>query len=153
MGKQNPFDHSTRVPFIVVGPNIEKNKRIDSRIYLQDVMPTSLELAGIEKPDHVEFHSILPILRGEKKSNYKSIYGSYLDAQRSVTMGNFKLIVYPKINKTLLFNLKTDPEEMHDLSDQEKYQKKIKRLTKELLRLQKETGDELQLSTEIVAAK
>lgn len=152
MGKQNPFDHSTRVPFMVVGPNIEKNKRIDSKIYLQDIMPTSLELAGVEKPDHVDFHSILPILKDEQKTNYKSIYGAYLDAQRSVTMDGFKLILYPKINKSLLFDLKNDPDEMHDLSDEEKHQKKIKILTKELLRLQKETVDNLKLPTKVVAS-
>src|SRR6478609_4217118 len=51
-GKQNLYDHSVRVPFIVAGPTsistaAKRGQRIDASIYLQDVMPTSLELAGI----------------------------------------------------------------------------------------------------------
>ncbi len=45
LGKQNMYDHSVRVPFMVVGPNVAADRRIDEPIYLQDVMPTTLELA------------------------------------------------------------------------------------------------------------
>ena len=40
LGKQNLYEHSTRVPFIVQGPGIPKGKQIEAPIYLQDVMPT-----------------------------------------------------------------------------------------------------------------
>ena len=33
-----------------------------------------------------------------------------------VHTAQYKLIVYPKASKILLFDLKKDPEEMHDLS-------------------------------------
>ncbi|OVE77196.1 choline-sulfatase, partial [bacterium F16] len=46
MGKQNMFDHSVRAPFIVCGPGIKGNTKNDTPIYLQDMMPTTLELAG-----------------------------------------------------------------------------------------------------------
>ena len=85
-GKQNLYDHSVRVPFIAVGPGIASNREIDAPIYLQDVMPTSLELAGVSRPDHVQFHSLLPLLKGETdKSAYDALYGAYLQLQRSVT--------------------------------------------------------------------
>ena len=45
MGKQNLYEHSVRVPFIVVGPDVAKNAKNEANIYLQDVMPTTfLEL-------------------------------------------------------------------------------------------------------------
>ena len=38
-------------------------------------MPTTLELAGITPPPQVEFHSLLPLLRGKQtESNYPAIY-------------------------------------------------------------------------------
>ena len=43
-----------------------KDAKLDSPIYLQDVMATTLELAGAPKPEQVEFHSVLPLLRAEK---------------------------------------------------------------------------------------
>ena len=49
MGKQNMYDHSVRVPFMVVGPGVKAGQKIDEPIYLQDVMPTTLELCGHRK--------------------------------------------------------------------------------------------------------
>ncbi len=145
MGKQNLFDHSVRVPLMINGPGVPKNKRIDGAVYLQDIMPTTLELAGVDKPDHVQFKSLLPVVRGKRDRNYDSLYGAYLAVQRSVSEGDHKLILYPKINKALLYNLKKDPLELHNLADSTESKPIIKRLFARLLKLQKETGDELDL--------
>lgn len=145
LGKQNLYDHSVRVPFIVSGPGIESGATRDGWIYLQDVMPTTLELAGVPKPEHVKFKSVLPLVTGKRKENYDALYGAYLAVQRSVTVGNYRLILYPKIGKTLLYDLQNDPHEMSDLSESPKQQKRIKRLFSKLLELQEETGDKLDL--------
>lgn len=145
-GKQNMFDHSIRPPLMVVGPDIPKGKRVDTDVYLQDIMATSLELAGIEKPDYVEFNSFLKQARGERTtSHYDEIYGAYVDYQRMIRKDGFKLIVYPKINKLLLFDLKKDPEEIENLADHEDQQETIKTLFADLIALQKEMDDELEL--------
>ena len=52
LGKQNMYDHSIRVPFIVTGPDIPANKEVSAGIYYQDVMASSLDIAGVEKPDY-----------------------------------------------------------------------------------------------------
>jgi arylsulfatase A-like enzyme len=147
MGKQNMFDHSIRVPLIVAGPGIPKDRRIDGDVYLQDVMPTTLELAGAPLPDHVEFKSLLPVIRGERQRNYEAIYGGYLKLQRMVRQDGFKLILYPTIRRAVLFDLRTDPDEMHDLADDPKYQATKKKLFATLLELQKETEDTLDLKS------
>ena len=143
MGKQNMFEDSMRPPLIVVGPGIPENKRIDAPVYLQDIMPTTLELAGVKIPSQVEFKSLLPLIRGKKKENYEAIYGAYKNLQRMVRKGDFKLIYYPKIEKYLLFNLKTDPDEMVDLADKKEYRDKVDELENELRRLQVQVEDEL----------
>ena len=51
LGKQNMYDHSVRVPMVVNGKGIEAGKKIDTSVYLQDIMPTTLELAGASIPD------------------------------------------------------------------------------------------------------
>ncbi|RMG18267.1 MAG: DUF229 domain-containing protein, partial [Bacteroidetes bacterium] len=48
LGKQNMYEHSMRVPFTLVGPDIPAGAQVAADVYLQDVMPTSLELADIE---------------------------------------------------------------------------------------------------------
>ena len=145
MGKQNLYDHSTRVPLMVTGPGVPKGKKIDTPIYLQDIMATSLDLAGVEKPDHVEFNSLMPLIRGEDVVPYDAIYGAYLDAQRSVTMDGHKLILYPAVPVARLYNLKDDPQEMNDLAAKPASKPIIKKLFARLLELQLEVGDKVDL--------
>jgi arylsulfatase A-like enzyme len=145
MGKQNMFDHSVRVPLILAGPGIPKDRRIDGDVYLQDVMPTTLELAGAPVPAHVEFKSLMPIVRGQRQRNYDAIYGAYLQLQRMVRQDGFKLILYPTIRQALLFDLQADPGETVDLADDPKHQATKKRLFATLLALQQETEDSLDL--------
>ena len=145
MGKQNLYDHSVRVPFIVVGPGVAKGKKNGTPIYLQDVMPTALELAGVEKPEHVQFKSLLPLIRGGNQRPYDAIYGGYLDVQRSVKQDGYKLLLYPKVPKARLYNLDQDPNEMNDLAENPDYGPRMKKLFAKLMELQAETGDELDL--------
>lgn len=147
MGKQNLFDHSVRVPLIVAGPGISKNKKNNAAVYLQDIMPSTLQLAGVDKPDHVQFKSLMPLIEGKVNQSYEAVYGAYLGVQRMVTEGAYKLILFPKIKKVLLFNIKADPLEMKNLADNPKYRRVIKKLFARLLELQKETGDELDLKS------
>jgi choline-sulfatase len=145
-GKQNLYDHSTRVPFMAVGPGIKSNAKISAPIYLQDIMATSLDLAGVEKPDHVDFHSIMPLLTGTTTASpYGSVYGAYLGLQRSIVMNERKLILYPKISKARLYNLKNDPLEMNDLAGKPKQQRLMKRMYRQLLSMQRSLGDSLDL--------
>ena len=147
MGKQNMYDHSVRVPFVVAGPNITPGKKIAGRIYMQDVMATTLDLADIEKPDHVQFNSLVPVLNGQRASPYEATYGAYVDVQRMVTHGDHKLIRYPKIGKTLLFDLKADPWETKNLANDPAYAKRVADLNKKLKTLQQEMGDTLNLDS------
>ncbi len=72
MGKQNMYDHSLRVPFLISGPNVPKNRQISTPIYLQDMMPTSLELASAEVDEEVDFKSLLPLIRGDQDQSLLS---------------------------------------------------------------------------------
>lgn len=145
-GKQNLYDASVRVPFIAVGPGAKQGEQIDAAIYLQDVMPTALELAGVAKPAEVEFHSLLPLLSGEKKaSNYPAVYGGYLKLQRAVTLDGWKLIVYPEAKVARLYHVAEDPLEMRDLAGEAGQRGTKQRLFKRLVELQKQFGDEVDL--------
>ena len=147
IGKQSQFDHSIRAPLIIVGPNVPKDNKVKADIYLQDAMATSLELAGIEKPDYVFFNSFMDLVNGSRtKSHYDAIYNGYVDLQRMIRKDEYKLIVYPKIEKVLLFDLENDPEEMNDLSENPEHKSKVDQLFLDLMKLQKDMGDGLDLS-------
>ena len=146
MGKQNQYDHSVRVPWMIVGPDVVKGKTIESPIYLQDAMATSFDLAGIEKPDHVEFKSVLPLLKGKSKSSYDAIYGAYLANQRAVTYEGHKLILYPKAKVARLYNLRSDPLEITDIAAKPESKPIMKKLFAKLAELQKSLDDKVDLA-------
>ncbi|SHJ37785.1 Arylsulfatase A [Arenibacter nanhaiticus] len=147
MGKQNMYDHSVRVPLMVIGPDIPANKKVDSDIYLQDVMATALDLAGVEKPTYVEFNSLMELVKNSgSKAEYDGIYGAYEKAsQRMIRKDGYKLIVYPKSGIILLYNLKKDPQELNNIAEVPENAAQIKLLFKELMLLQEKMGDQLDL--------
>lgn len=145
IGKQNMYDHSVRVPFLISGPGIKEAQKISSPIYLQDAMATSLDLAGINPPKHIEFKSLLPLIRGERKVQYERIYGKYIDHQRMITKGDWKYIIYPHAKREILYNLQKDPKELQDLSNKPEYASLLASLKKDLKVLQKEMGDDFDI--------
>lgn len=147
LGKQSLFDHSMRPPMIVMGPDIPKNNKVKADVYLQDIMATSLEIAGVEKPQYIEFNSFLDLAKGDtSKSHYDAVYGAYREVNRMIRKNGFKLMVYPEIKKVLLFDLENDPEEMNDIAGDSANKEKVKSLFKDLIQLQKEMDDPLDMS-------
>ncbi|MDO8544423.1 MAG: sulfatase-like hydrolase/transferase [Opitutaceae bacterium] len=145
-GKQNMYDHSVRVPYIVAGPGVAKGRKSDAAIYLQDTMATSLEIAGAERPPHVFFRSLLPLLNGkQKQSSYESIFGAYLELQRAITHDGWKLIAYPKAGVLRLYHVAADPGEMTDLAAEPRQARRKADLLARLLALQTQLGDKLDL--------
>lgn len=150
LGKQNQFDHSVRVPFVVTGPGVP-HKTVSDRIYYQDVMATSLALASGEVPNDVEFQSLLPIITAEATEETDGptgeIYSGYTMTQRMFIGGHHKLILYPKVSVSLLYDLKNDPEELVDLSSKDGSFHQKKELFKSLLKWQARTGDQLDIKS------
>ncbi|MEE9461684.1 MAG: sulfatase-like hydrolase/transferase [Bacteroidales bacterium] len=146
LGKQNMYDHSIRVPLFVTGPGIPRGKRVGADVYLQDVMPTILELAGAELPGHIEYHSLLPFTDGSRsKSHYDAIYGCYRDEQRMVRYEDFKLILYPYASEMLLFDLENDPDEIVNLAGEDGYRDRIARMFEKFITLQVQMEDTLDM--------
>ncbi|MFN5287088.1 MAG: sulfatase/phosphatase domain-containing protein, partial [Planctomyces sp.] len=118
----------------------------DEFVYLQDVMPTVLELAGVAVPEHVQFRSLLPLLSGGAAGVWRDcVTGSYMQSQRMITVGSDKLILYPGIGVSLLYDLAADPEELRDLSGESGALGVKRRLFERLLQEQRVMGDALDL--------
>jgi len=143
MGKQNMYEHSLRVPLIMSGPGMPAGTKIDTPVYLQDVMPTVLELAGVAPPAEVEFKSLLPLIANPDQPHHEAIHAAYLDLQRMVRVGQHKLVHYPAIDKTLLFDLAADPHELHNLADDPAHAATRARLWDALLEAQRAWNDPL----------
>lgn len=163
-GKQNLYEHTWRVPFVVKGPGIKTGKRVEGNIYLLDVLPTVCDLAGIEIPETVLGKSFKPVLKGEKEVMRDVMYGVYAGGSkpgmRSVKKGDWKLIKYDlmdgTIHETQLFNLAENPNEYlpehnktgemeTNLANNPKYAEKLAEMEALLLEQMKENNDPYRL--------
>ncbi|MFH1476331.1 MAG: sulfatase-like hydrolase/transferase [Verrucomicrobiota bacterium] len=148
MGKQNLYDHSVRVPLIMAGPGIARNRKSDAFCYLLDVFPTLCELTDIAVPDTVEGKSLLPIIRQQSVAVRDILYLAYKGIQRAVRQRDWKLIEYVVNGKqtTQLFNLKNDPHEISNIADKPEHRHILDLLRKELLCWKTEMGDTREMS-------
>jgi arylsulfatase A-like enzyme len=147
MGKQNLYDCSVRMPFIMAGPGITAGRRIDAMMYQHCLFPTVCDLAGISTPATVQFPSLLPLLRGERESLFDSIYSAYRGYQRMVRTSQYKLILYPEVKKVQLFDIEKDPWETNknNLAGEPAHASTIAELFRELKKWQGTVNDTLVL--------
>jgi len=143
MGKQNMYEHSLRVPFIVTGPVVKAGARIASPIHLQDAMATALDIAGADR-EGIEFQSVRPLLAGEK-GGLDAVYAAYMDTQRVVIHDGWKLILYPDAKVAKLFHLTEDPQETKDLAADPAMAPRMKALFAKFRELQRRYDDKLDL--------
>jgi len=145
LGKQNLYDHAMKSPLIMAGPGIPKGKS-DALAYLFDIYPTVCELAGIEPPKNIDGRSFVNVIQGKSPKHRDALLLAYRDLQRAVVTPHDKLIHYPKVKTTQLFNRKTDPFEMKNLFDDPDEFDKWQDLFNLMERLQDQFGDNLPLA-------
>lgn len=141
MGKQNIYDHTIRVPFLIAGPGLAKRRRVSAFGYLRDMYPTVCELAGIPIPETVGAKSLTPVFRDQRKIVHKAGYGYFRDVQRMIQTKQWKLAIYPKIKRYQLFDLKADPHELNDLIKVKDHQARVAVMRKSLIQWFNERGD------------
>lgn len=126
LGKQNMYEHSTRVPLILAGPGVSANGvKTDALTYLFDIFPSLCEICKIPVPEGVDGESFFPVISGEANEIRNSLYTVYRNTVRAVRDDEWKIITYPRQNYTQLFNLKTDPLELNNLAENPNYKNKV----------------------------
>ena len=136
------YEGAANVPMILMGAaNGERvgHHRVDERLVgWQDVMPTLLDLAGIEAPGTVEGISMVGSEQRE------SLYGEVdegIAATRMIRSGQHKLIYYAAGNHMQLFDLESDPYECVDVAGSPEHADVQGTLTEQLM--DELYGDEL----------
>ena len=138
LGKQNLYEFGgMHVPLVIAGPGVPKG-RSEALAYLMDLFPTFCEIAGATPPAGVEGRSLMPVIRGERKQVRDVLYTGYRDGQRAIRDDRWKLIRYPLVDRTQLFDLQADPRELANLAGKPEHAAKVAEL---LARLQKEMAD------------
>jgi arylsulfatase A-like enzyme len=117
IGKQNVYEHSMRVPLIVNGPGIPANQTTKAMCYLFDVLPTLASICGVTGPKASEGIDLTATLHDPTKPARTTMLFGYRNVMRAVRDDRWKLIRYPQVDKTQLFDLNADPFEVTNLAD------------------------------------
>ena len=116
------YNSTLHVPLIFKLP-LEKsipNKEIGNLVSLIDLLPTVLQVAGVNIPGEVQGKSLLPLMQGRRGQSLESLYAeSYLprihfnwSELRSLQEGHYHFIDAPKPE---LYDLSQDPRELKNL--------------------------------------
>lgn len=115
--KQVFYEPSCNIPMILMGtkddPRVGLNRTDERLVEIRDVMPTLLDMCGIEIPETVEG---LSMLGNQTRETLYGEYGETPHASRMVRNDRYKLIWYPCGNHFQLFDLQEDPHELTDLA-------------------------------------
>lgn len=131
--KTLPYDGSAHIPMIVAPPPSWQCKRgstVDSVVELRDIMPTILEACGAAVPETVDGQSLMPLTRGEPAQWRQYLHGEHSAAERStqwITDGRHKYIWFSWTGREQFFDLCNDPQELHDLIDDDGVQEHVQR--------------------------
>lgn len=147
--KQSFYEASVRVPFLFAGPDIAPGTA-HTPVSVGSILPTCLELAGLEIPPPTDFPSLANPLRNGTEPEPEPVFADldfgiwgYRDGHRyaMVREGDWKLALFrdpqnrarfPETDGIMLHNLADDPGERTNLANRPEHRPTVRRLLERL---------------------
>lgn len=151
--KKSPYRQAMQVPLIVRYPErFPAGHTVQSLVDVSvDTMPTLLKLCGIDTPDDVQGTSYLSLLDGDARSTRDAVFYEinrerkgperFPIPERGVRTRDWLYVRTPDA-PTLLFDLQNDPDEIHNLVDDERYRSQVDSLQAILEKHMQHTNDD-----------
>lgn len=118
LGKFNLYERAAGVPLVMAGPGVPAAKRVDDIVSHVDLFPTLLEAFGEPVPSNgYRGRSLFGALEGRAapREGFAEYHGlGSLNASYMLREGDWKLVYHVGM-PAQLFELRTDPDERHDL--------------------------------------
>ena len=129
-GKLLPYEEGVRTPLVVRVPGINHSVKHDHLVSTVDLLPTIIELAGLDMPSFVDGRSMVPLLSSEplpesewrkrcyvELGDFKSWYQKAYPPRYQLIRGSaYKYIEYATGEKEF-YDLRVDPKEMTNSYD------------------------------------
>lgn len=151
--KRQAYEESMRVPMMAWAPGfIEPGTTITNNILNIDITPTFLEIAGGSMPEghEVDGRSFLSLLDNSRADNWRNafVYQYFWEhafphtpTTYAIRGDRYKYIYYHGVwDKNELYDLKNDPDEMHNLIDMPSQQARVDSMRSEMFNIFEANG-------------
>ena len=159
--KTYAYEGSANIPFLLKWPkgfsgDLARGEKLENPVELRDFLPTFLDAVGSDIPDEMDGMSLLDLIR-----NPTTKWRPYIDLEHStcyskenywcaLTDGTWKYIWFFSLGDEQLFNLKEDPGEEIELSNNKEYQKILESWRKRMVNHLSERGEGFVKNGELV---
>ena len=131
------YEASAGVPLLVKAPGVTKAGAVSKAPVSQlSLLPTLMELCGLDAPNDVDEPSLVPFLRDAGRRQERAVYSEFsMGGQAEKYMmrrGHWKYCYYMG-DSDELYNLEQDPLEMHNLVSETKYKDVAAKMQKDVL--------------------
>ncbi|MCA9117344.1 MAG: sulfatase [Planctomycetaceae bacterium] len=139
-GKWYMHEESIRLPLIITDfrlPAEDRGRQVEELVLSTDIAPTLLDLAGIDSPSAMQGRSLVPLLRGEHPTDWRTDFlyehrfvHKRIPKTEGVRTERWKYTRYTSVEPLYeeLFNLEQDPHEQHNLADDPRHEAQLKQL-------------------------
>lgn len=118
-GKTTLWERSTRVPLILAGPGIERNRACDRPVSLLDLYPTLVELAGLPARQGLSGRSFARLLRNPEIKWGAPVVTTWREGNHAVRSERWRYIRYRNGDEEL-YDHANDPHEWTNLAADKK---------------------------------
>lgn len=119
--KTTLWERATRVPFIIVAPEVtQKRTRSTRPVNLIDIYPTLVELCNISKPEELDGVSLIPLLRDPAADWLKPSLTTHLRGNHAVRSEYWRYIRYADGGEEL-YDHRNDSSEWTNLAGDPEY--------------------------------
>jgi len=163
INKRSFYEEVSRVPCMIAVPWMsDQQHRVNGNFGQVDIVPTLLDLMGVEAPDHLQGQSVVPDLEGERQLE-RDVFMQWHGGAATVPLGGaaisqmstvpwrsvvsgdrWKLNLSPG-DQCELYDLNTDPLELTNLFDAPEHRDQVRDLAARIRIWQAETEDDLAL--------
>jgi len=145
------YEESIRVPLLVADPRLpaeRRGKTADELVLNIDIAPTLLTMAGVEVPMAYQGRSLVPLLRGEKKTWRTDFLCEHLFVHPDIPQWEgvrderyaYARYFTQKPVYEFLYDLKEDPQELKNLAGDDRHTERLQRMRRRLEELRDANG-------------
>ena len=126
------FDRVMNAPLMIKAPGKAKGAKTETLAEFIDIYPTLCDLAGLQKPKHLDGKSLVPVLNDPSTTHKDAVYSRYQEGESLITKDYLytKWIKDGEFVSEMLYDHKNDPQENINVVELPEYKEIVKKMSR-----------------------